>query len=227
MRTISNILAAACVLIGSAGAQQNETPQLGFIRFVHAVAAGDGKANLLIDGEDIYAKGYDLGQRTGGLGLKAGAHNISVKKTGVETGTAKVSLATGETMTLIGFSEKIPPKKEGDPPTWAARVLKLKQSDVERGYRLTLLSVCDKEEIAIKAEAMGKGTVETAHVKRLATTTVDLGKARGEVLVKIGEETLTVVSPDGPGNYVVLLYQDMDGKTKALSFFDPKFVIAG
>ena len=39
--------------------------------------------------------------------------------------------------------------------------------------------------------------------------------------------TSTVVSPDGPGNYVVLLYQDPDGKTKALSFFDPKFVIAG
>lgn len=227
MRTISNILAAACVLLGCATAQDKETPQLGFIRFVQAVAAGEGKTNLLIDGEDIYKKGYDLGQRTGGLALKSGAHNISVKKTGVETGTAKVSLAVGETVTLIGFSEKIPPKKEGDPPVWAAKVLKLKQSDAERGFRLTMISVCDKEEITIKAEAMGKGTVETAHVKRLATSTVDLGNARGEVLVKIGDEILTVVSPDGPGNYVVLLYQDPDGKTKALSFFDPKFVIAG
>lgn len=56
---------------------------------------------------------------------------------------------------------------------------------------------------------------------------MNLGGARGEVLVKIGDEILTVVSPDGPGNYVVLPYQDPDGKTKALSFFDPKFVIAG
>lgn len=227
MRTISNIIAAACLLLGNASAQQQDQPQVGFVRIVHAVAAGDGKANILIDGEDIFPKGYELGQRTGGFGLKAGAHTISIKKNGVETGTTKVSLATGETMTLIGFAEKVEPKKEGDPPTWVTRILRLKQSDPERGYRMTLISVCDKEEIMVKAEVQGKASKETAHVKRLSTTMVDLGRSKGEVLVKIGDEILTTVSPDDPGNYVVLLYQDMDGKTKALSFFDPKFVIAG
>lgn len=227
MRTISNIIAAACLLLGCASAQEQDKPQVGFVRIVHAVAAGEGKAHMLIDGEDIFPKGYELGQRTGGFGLKAGAHTIAIKKDGVETGTTKISLANGETMTLIGFAEKVEPKKEGDPPTWVTRILRLKQSDPERGYRMTLISVCDKEEIMVKAEVQGKGARETAHVKRLSTTMVDLGRSKGEVLVKIGDEILTTVSPDDPGNYVVLLYQDMDGKTKAISFFDPKFVIAG
>lgn len=227
MKTLSNIIAVAFLLLGTATAQQQGPPEVGFVRIVHAVAAGDGKLTMLIDGEDIFPKGYDLGQRTGGFGLKAGAHAITIKKNGVETGTTKITLATGETLTLIGFSEKIPPKKEGDPPTWIVKILKLKQSDPERGYRMTLLSVCDKEEIAVSTEIAGKGTGEIAHVKRLSTTSVDLGRSKGEVFVKIGNEILTTVSSDDPGNYVVLLYQDMEGKTKALSFFDPKFVIAG
>ncbi len=225
MKTLSNILLAAAML--ATATAQDGPPKVGFVRIVHAVAAGEGRAGILIDGEDIFPKGYELGQRTGGFGLKAGSHTISIKKTGVETGTTKVNLETGETMTLIGFAEKVPAKKEGDPPVWTTRILRLKQSDPERGYRMTLVSVCDKDEVTVKAAAQGKGTLETAHVKRLATTTVDLGRNRGEVLVQSGDEVITTISPEDPGNYVVVIYQDAEGKIRALSFFDPKFVIAG
>lgn len=227
MRTISNIIAALAFVLFSGLQAQDGPPQVGFVRIVHAVAAGEGRANIVIDGEDIFPKGYQLGQRTGGFGLKAGSHSITVKKNGVEPGTTKITLNTGETMTLIAFSEKVPAKKEGDPPVWQTKILRLKQSDPERGYRMTLVSVCDKDEVTVKAANQGKGAIETAHVKRLTTTMVDLGGSRGEVLVKAGEEIVTTLSPEDPGNYVVVLYQDEKGAIKALSFFDPKFVIAG
>jgi hypothetical protein len=230
MKTISNTLIAAALYAASAfstAIAQEGPPQVGFVRIVNAVAQGEGKAAILIDGEDIFPKGYDLGQRTGGFGLKAGIHTITIRKNGVEPGTTKITLQTGETLTLIGFGEKAPAKKEGAPPVWVTKILRLKQSDPERGFRMTLISVCDKEEVAIKAAAQGKGAIESACVKRLTTTSVDLGRNRGEVLVKAGEEMVTTVSPEDPGNYVVVLYQDPEGKIRALSFFDPKFVIAG
>lgn len=230
MKTIFNILPAAMSLVmcaaSSVFAQEGQS-DVGFVRIVHALAQGVGKANVLIDGEDIFPKGYDLGQRTGGFGLKAGAHSITIRKNGVESGTTKITLMAGETLTLIVFAENVPARKEGDPPTWTTRILRLKQSDPERGYRMTLISVCDQDEVMIHAAAQGKQTVETAHVKRRATTTVDLGRSRGEVLVKAGDSIVTTLSPEDPGNYVVVLYQDSCGKIRALSFFDPRFVIAG
>jgi hypothetical protein len=226
MKTISNILTALLLAVSAALAQDGP-PQVGFVRIVNAVAAGDGKASILIDGEDIFPKGYELGQRTGGFGLKSGSHTITIRRNGVEPGSTKVDLQAGETMTLIGFAEKVPAEKKDDPPVWKTRILRLKQSDPERGFRMTLVSVCDQDEVTIQAAIQGKQTVESATVKRLATTMVDLGRSRGEVLVKAGDEIITTVSPEDPGNYVVLLYQDAGGAIKALSFFDPKFVIAG
>ena len=111
---------------------------------MNAVAPGEGNANILIDGERHFPKGYKLGQRTGGFGLKAGPHTISIKKTGVETGTTKITLNKGETLSLIGFAEKVPPIKEGDPVKWKTKILRLKQSDPESGFRLALVPLCDR-----------------------------------------------------------------------------------
>jgi hypothetical protein len=228
MKTIFNsIFAVSLLCLASPILAQSGPPDVGFVRIVHAIAPGEGKANILIDGEDIFPNGYDLGQRTGGFGLKAGGHSITLKKEGVEAGTTKISLQTGETLTLIGFAEKMPAKVKEDPPVWVTKILRLKQSSPEAGYRMTLVSVCDDDVVTIKAAVQGKGTIETAQVKRLSTTTVDLGRSRGEVLVKAGDDIVTTISPEDPGNYVVVLYQDSDGKVKALSFYDPKFVIAG
>ena len=46
-----------------------DRPEVGFIRMVHALAPGEGKMQLFVDGENMFPKGYDLGQRTGGSGL--------------------------------------------------------------------------------------------------------------------------------------------------------------
>jgi hypothetical protein len=43
----------------------------------------------------------------------------------------------------------------------------------------------------------------------------------------MGDKTIGNISPDSPGNYVVILYENADGEIQSLSYYDPKFVIAG
>lgn len=228
MKTISNIFAATLWMLAglSSASGKEKSPDVGFLRIVNAIAPGNGTTRILIDGEDIFPKGYQLGQRSGGIGLAAGPHTVTLQKNGVESGTTKIDLKSGETLSLIGFAEKIPAPNDSAPPRWATKILRLKQSDPERGFRMTLLSVCDLDEVRVDAVIPGKQDVTPAHVKRLSTAAIDLGSTRSEAMVKVGGEIITTVSPDEPGNHVVVLYQDAEGKVSALTFFDPKFVIA-
>ncbi len=232
MKTISKLLASLGVIasFAASGPQaraQQEPPGVGFVRIVNAVAPGEGKANIIIDGEDIFPKGYNLGQKTGGFGLTAGPHTISFRKSGVESGTTKITLSKGETLTLIGFAEKVAAEKPDDPPVWRTKLLHLKQSEPEHGYGLALVSLCPQDEIKVQTEVQGRPKPEMVYAKRLVVTRMNLGKSKKEVLLKAGGETVARVLPEDPGNYVVLLYEDAAGKVKALSFYDPKFVVAG
>ena len=229
MKMISKILAATLCLFGviSSAYGKATSPEVGFLRIINAIAPGNGTTRVLIDGEELFPKGYQLGQRSGGIGLAAGPHTVTLQKNGVESGTTKFDLKSGETLSLIGFAEKIPATDDHAPPRWTTKILKLKQSDPERGFRMTLLSVCDLDEVKVDAIIPGQKDITTAHVKRLTTAAIDLGNTRSEAMVKVGGEIITTVSPDEPGNHVVVLYQDAEGKIRALTFFDPKFVIAG
>ncbi|MFN6044977.1 MAG: hypothetical protein ACK49I_05850 [Verrucomicrobiota bacterium] len=229
MKTISKIFAAAlCMFSSMLSAIGNEgSPEVGFLRIINAIAPGNGTTRVLIDGQDLFPKGYQLGQRSGGIGLAAGPHSVTLQKNGVESGTTKIDLKSGETLSLIGFAEKIPATDDHAPPRWTTKILKLKQSDPERGFRMTLLSVCDLDEVKVDAMIPGNKDIPTAHVKRLSTAVIDLGSTRSEAMVKVGGEIVTTVSPDEPGNHVVVLYQNAEGKIRALTFFDPKFVTAG
>jgi hypothetical protein len=200
--------------------------EVGFLRIINAITQGHGTTRVLIDGEDLYPKGYQPGQRSGGIGLAVGSHTVTFEKNGVKSGTTKIDLSAGETITLIGFAEKIPTDDDDGPARWMTKILKLKQSDPEHGYRMTLLSVCEADEVTVDATIAGK-TIATAHVKRLKSAHIDLGASRNEAMIKVGGRIITTVSPDEPGNHVVVLYQDEAGKVRALTFFDPKFVIAG
>lgn len=231
MKTISNLLVGAGALALSIGlplhgAAPAEMPAIGFLRIVNAVAPGAGKVSIAIDGEDIFPKGYDLGQRTGGIGVKAGSHRITIQKKGVEPGVTKVTLGQGETLSLIAFAQKKPPEKTDDPPVWETKILHLKQSDPEKGYRLAVISLCSQEEIKVTLERRGKPIPEIVFVKRLLISNVNMGNSKADAQLSVGGEIVAKVMPDEPGNYVVILYQDETGKVKALSFYDPKFVIA-
>jgi hypothetical protein len=229
MKTISKIFAATLCMFSSmlSAIGKEGSPEVGFVRIINAIAPGNGTTRVLIDGEDLFPRGYQLGQRSGGIGLAAGPHTVTLQKNGVESGTTKIDLKSGETLSLIGFAEKIPATDDDAPPRWMTKILRLKQSDPERGFRMTLLSVCDLDEVKVDAVIPGKKDITTVHVKRLTTAAIDLGSTRSEAMVKVGGEIITTVSPDEPGNHVVVLYQDADGKIRALTFFDPKFVTAG
>jgi hypothetical protein len=229
MKMISKILTALALVSFSLPLAAQDEPQIGFIRLVNAVAAGEGNTSILVDGEDLYPDGYQLGQRTGGIGLKVGARRVTIRKDGVEEGVTTVDVALGMTTTLIAFAEKQEPEDEDDPITWKARILRLKQSDPERGYRLTVVSVCAEKDVTFTIATAARRAFELKTVKRFDTTTVDLGNARGDVEVRLREtkEVLCGMSLDEPGNYVAVIYNDADGSIKALTFYDPKFVIAG
>lgn len=229
MKTISSILLAALALVGLAQGQQEGAPTVGFVRLVNAVAAGEGNTMMRVDGEELYPKGYRLGQRTGGIGLQAGSRKIEVSKEGVETGKTTVDVNIGETTTLVAFAEKVESEDEEEPPKWQARILRLKQSDPERGYRLTVVSVCAQPDVSFRIATEARRSLELKVVKRFDTTSVDLGNARGDVEIRLkdADEALCGMSLDEPGNYVAVFYNDADGNIKALTFYDPKFVIAG
>jgi hypothetical protein len=233
MRTTSNkwlrllsagLLAFFSVTVLSA----QESPKVGFIRLVNVVYPGTGNLHLKIDGEEMYAKGYTMGQRTGGIGLLAGSKKITVTKDGVEEGSTTVQLGIGETVTIVAFAEKVP-AKDDKPERWEARILRLKQRDVEKGYRLTVLSTSTQAEVLFETDIQGREKPEASSVKRLMTTSVDLGGAGGDITVRLrgSKDVLTSFRPDDPGNYVMLLYDGEDGKVRAVYFYDPKFVIAG
>jgi hypothetical protein len=234
MKTTSNTwprLLAACLLpflfLASLSAQE-APPKVGFIRLVNAVAPGTGPVNLKIDGEDVFPKGYKLGQRTGGIGRTAGSKKLTVTRDGTVEGTTTVSLGVGETVSLVAFAEKVP-AKDDKPEQWEIRILRLKQRDVEGGFRFTVLSVSKEPETPFLTLREGSSAKATHSVKRLMTTTIDLGRSAGDISIYLRnqEEPLAFFRPDSPGNYVVVLYDDDKGETKAISFYDPKFVIAG
>jgi hypothetical protein len=224
MKTISKslvLLGMLCVpLFG-------QRPEIGFVRIVNAVSPGTGNASFLIDGRSLYADGYALGQTTGGYGVKAGSIDIEVRKTGVEPGSTRISLGIGETLTVIAFAERLPAKKPDDPPKWGVKLLRLKQQEVERGYGVSLISVCKPEEIPLKLTVEGRDAPVRAFAKRLAISKVEMGGKRGEIMVSHEDRVLANISPDSPGNYVVILYENAEGIIEALSYYDPKFVIAG
>lgn len=209
------------------GKAQQELSAFGFVRIVNAVGHGEGNARFSLDQEDIYPAGYQLGQDCGGMSINQGNHLITVSKNGVTKGTTKIDVVTGETITLIAFAELISPVKKDSPPAWTIKLLKLKQKDIDKGYGLTLISVADAAELPITLGSGGTGATEKHTLIRLKFTYVNLGAARGEVSVKKGENNLTTVSPDTPGNYIVVIYQGEKDEPRAIYFFDPKFTTAG
>lgn len=232
MKTISRKwIVSVCVSIlagGVALAQDEEIPDFGFVRLVNVVAAGEGNTFYHVDGSNLYPKGYKFGQRTGGVPLKPGGASLEVRKEGVESGKTKLDVIKDETTTLIAFSERLE-VEEGEPPKWKARIMKLNQRDVEKGFRLTVVSVCTQKEVPFMIATGALQTVDRPTVKRFSTTTLDLGNSRGDVEIRMsdGKTRLCLFAPDSPGNYVVVFYNDAEGDIKAMNFYDPKFVVAG
>lgn len=226
MKTTSNWLLILVAFATNAFAQ-TEKPSAGFLRVVHLVAPGEGTLRVKLDGTELFPRGYELGQRTGGIGLAPGGHVLELSKNGVEPVKEKIDLPQDETITVLAYAEKPAAKREGEPLHWTIKLRKLPAATAIEGYRLSLISFCDREELVVRTFIETKGKTEATSLKRFQTSEIDLGRSRGGVEVRLENAALATVSLDDQGRYLVVLYEDAKGEVRAFSFYDPKFEIAG
>ena len=196
----------------------------GFVRLVDAVAQGQDKLLLFIDGESMNPDGYVLGDVTGGIGLKPGPHEISLKRAGVSEGVTRLNLAAEHTITLIPFAERVA-ATDDKPAHWAMRILRLRQLEPVTKRSATFVSVSQTPEIEVEISAPnGKWTAVT--VKRLATSQSPILYPEGYVPLRCHSRQLPAIPVGEPGNYVVVLYDDAAGVLQALNLQDYKYLSA-
>lgn len=228
MKTIFNHLATFAMTLAVeieaplASAQQ-DLPDVGFVRIVPVLTVGTGKTHILIDGQDIYPSGYDVGQKTGGISLKEGAHSIALQKTGIRPTITSFNVGRGNTLTLIGYAEKEPQKNPSNPPQWKSRLIPFKRIDSGNDYHLTLISLCPQDEIKILKDLKAPAIL----LKRLVTTDIALGRTKSEISIKANGERVAVISLEDLGNYTVVIYEDQARKLQGLWFYDPAFSPGG
>ena len=225
MKTISNtvlILVASSITVLSQ--EEPKGGPMGFIRVVNAVAKGTGPVNVLLDGEDMRPKGYKLGDATGGIGLKPGSHKITIKREGTKDGSTTVAVEKNLTVTLIPFAEAVP-ATDLLPAHFKVQILRLIQKSVESDRSATFVSVSGNPEL--KAELMSEDGKWTAvYVKRLSIAETPLNFSQAFAPVKVNGNPINPIPIGGAGNYVVVLYDDADGKVQSLYFRDFKFLSA-
>lgn len=205
----------------SASTIADERPSLGYIRLVNAVAAGDGVVRLSIDGVDPNPSGYRLGDITGGIGLTPGKHRIQIEREGVETGKTTIRLAKDETLTLIPFTEILPPTEER-PQRAAIRILRLNPGPPVAKRDAIFISVCQQPEVRVDLGAEN-GWTET-RIRRLVTERLPVTESHGYVPLRVQGKELPAMEVSTPGTYVVLLYEDPAGKVLTLNFPDLRYL---
>jgi len=229
MKTLSNTsrgflrLAAwlGCCVLTSLAARADK---LGFVRLVDAVAPGQDKLQLLIDGEAMNPDGYKLGDVTGGIGLKPGAHEITIRRPGVSEGITRLNLIADNTVTLIPFAEQVP-ATDASPAHWAMRILRLRQMEPVTKRTATFVSVSQAPEHAVEIAAPN-GNWTTVYVKRLAIARAPILYPEGYVPLRGKSGKLPSIPVGEPGNYVVVLFDDAAGNMRAINLQDYKYLSA-
>lgn len=225
MKTISNTLLLLVATLSPLLAEKDPTaPPTAFIRVVNGVAQGTGQLSVVIDGENKRPDGYNLGDATGGMGMKAGSHKVTFKREGVKEGTTTVVLEKDQTVTLIPFAERVPATDQV-PMHYEIRVLRLKQKEVESGRMATFASVSAAPEL--KIELGGKDRKMTsAVIKRLTIVEMPLNFTVGYAPASVNGIPIEPLPIGSAGNYVVVLYDDAEGKVQSIYFRDFKFLSA-
>ncbi len=228
MRTISSLLAlsilAAACLAAAPAQEETKPPKSGFARVADALTQGTGPLLVEIDGKSINPKGFKPGFVTGGLFLAPGSRTVKFTREGVKSGTTRVTVAPDETTTLIPYAEKVA-ASDDEPAHWQIRILRLKQQNAEKDRSATFVSVSRQPEVKVEMQAPDK-TWTAAYVKRLAIARAPIAFTRGYVPLKSADGKLTSIPVASQGNYVVLLYDDADGKLQSTNFEDRKFLSA-
>jgi len=198
--------------------------KVGFVRLVDAVAQGQDKLQLVIDGEVMNQDGYQLGDVTGGIGLKPGSHQVAIRRPGVSEGLTRLVIAADSTTTLIPFAERVP-ATDDKPAHWAMRILRLKQMEPVTKRSATFVSVSQTPEHEVEISAPN-GIWTRVFVKRLAITRTPIHYPEGYVPLRCKARKLPSIPVGEPGNYVVVLYDDAAGNLQALNLQDYKYLSA-
>ena len=219
------LLLLFCILGQLGASAQQEAPRVGFVRLVNVAAAGEGNLMVSIDGNSYWTKGIELGQRSGGIGLKAGKKDFVITKTGCKGARRSIDIVPGETQTLVFYSLPVR-DEEGKVVDWELKVARLRQHTPEQGLHLTVISFCEEPELPIEIFESASQSAKTVVVPKMKTTRVELDGALVSAEIRYQEEVVTTVLAERRGNYVVMLYTDGEGDRQGISFYDPKFVLA-
>jgi hypothetical protein len=222
--TFRALLFLAGIQLLSVAEETAENLPTGFIRLVNGVAGGEGNVKLEIDGQDMRPKGYKLGDATGGIGLRPGARKVTIRKTGVKEGSTTIQLDKDQTVTVIPYAEKIPASDQ-EPGHLAIRILRLKQKSVDEGRTATFVSVSANPELKVELQG-DDGKWATVFVKRLSIGETPLTYSVGYAPTKVNGKAIKPIPIGGPGNYVIVLYDDPEGNVQSIYFRDFKFLSA-
>ena len=204
------------------GAQESaEEPPSGFVRLANALAEGTGPVHIEVAGVRVNPDGYQLGEVTGGIPLPVDNHTVRIWRQGTKEGVTRLKVEKNQTTILIPFAERMPATDE-EPSHWAVRVLRLKQQDPKEDKTATFISVSRKPELQVEMrDPAGRWSPIT--IKRLVSTQTVIGYFRGYVPLRTVDGELTSIPVASGGNYVVVLYDDAEGKVRSVNFFDRKF----
>jgi len=226
MQTIFEMLRTgfllAVLLPATLTAQQE--PKSGFVRLANALSEGTGALTMEIDGKKANDKGYKIGDVTGGISLAPGNRTLRFFREGTKEGSTRVNVVANETTILIPFAEMVP-ATDDEPAHWAVRILRLKQRDPQEERSATFVSVSKQPEIKVEMRDPD-GKWSPVFVKRLAVTQAPIRYPRGYVPLRTADGDLVSIPVASKGNYVVLLYDDEQGKVRSVNFRDRKFLSA-
>ncbi len=218
-------VAAAALLAMAATASGQDSPAgpFGFIRMLHAVSAGSGSLEFLIDGNAVRPDGYQLGNVTGGIALKPGAHAVKFRRQGVKEGSTQVRVAANETTIVIAYAEEIPAAGT-QPAQWEIHVLRLKQHQSEHGRSASFVSVSRHPELTLEIRQAPRKQWQPVTVQRLAIARTEILQARGYLPVRCQGQSLAALSVAASGNFVSVLYDDSNGNLRSVVFQDYKYL---
>jgi hypothetical protein len=226
MKATSNIMIRLVFIwaLLSAIALAESGPRGGFVRIANGLARGTGPLTIEIDGRNVNANGYKPGAVTGGIGVPSGKHTFRFSRQGISEGNTRITIRPNETTILIPFAEEVPATNQ-QAAYWTIRVLRLKQHDPVEKRSATFVSVSRNPELRLEMRDPD-GRWSPVFVKRLATTRAPILFPRGYVPLRGADGDLASIPIASKGNYVVLLYDDGDGKVRSLNFKDRKFLSA-
>lgn len=206
---------------------QEPPPNMGFVRFMNLVDAGEGNTKLKINGKDIWEPGYRLGQKTGALPYSSGDQKFVVTKEGCLPAERDVSIEKGKSQTIVAFAEEVF-DEEGESLGWGIKLARLEQHTPEKGLVVTFISFCKEDVLDLEIDESQSSKTFTQTVYRRKTARLKLvDKGRVRASVSCNGERIGSIKVENQGNYVSMIYDGDDGKRKMKTFYDPSFMVSG